>query len=77
MINIRGNIDLVDEINGGYLFNPSSVEDVRAVIEKSLQMTAEQRQEQGLYNLKKIQAFDLNNVRNATTKIYGGGTSIY
>lgn len=74
--NIRGNVDLVDEGRGGYLFTPSSVDDIRAVVEKSVQITTEERQEQGLYNLKKIRSFDLQIVEDAVSKIYRGDMSI-
>ena len=68
--NIRGNVDLVDEGSGGYLFSPSSVENIREIVEKSVKLTKEERQEQGDYNMKKIRSFDLQTVENAMSQIY-------
>lgn len=68
---IRGNVDLVDE-SGGYLFNPSSVEEIRSAVQKAVNMTTEERQEQGNHNLKTIRLFDLQTVENVASEIYRG-----
>ena len=66
---IRGNVDLVNE-SGGFLFNPSSVENIRDAIQKIVNMNAEKKQELGKYNLKTIRAFDLQNVEKKISEIY-------
>ena len=68
---IRGNVDLVDE-SGGFLFNPSSVEEIRSTVQKAVNMTTEERQEQGKHNQKTIRSFDLQTVENLTSEIYRG-----
>lgn len=67
--NIRGNIDLVDD-SGGYLFNPSSVEEIKKAILKMINLTDEKRQKQGLHNLKKIRDFDISTVGTLISEIY-------
>ena len=70
--NIRGNVDLVDEGKGGYLFNPSSVSEIKNVIQKIVDIATEERQYLGLYNLKKIKLFDMQTVENLIFEVYGG-----
>jgi len=53
---IRGNKDLIDVGEGGYLFDVTSVEDLAGKIKKLLN---ENRYYYGTYNLKKIQKFDV------------------
>lgn len=64
--NIRGNVDLIDEGKGGYLFDVTSVEDV----DKKLQMIEKHKREFGEYNKHKIGQFDIDTVRNKITKLY-------
>lgn len=70
---IRGNVDLVDEGKGGYLFTPSSVDEIKTAIHEMVNMTIEDRQELGLYNSNKIRSFDLQTVGNITAEIFRGG----
>ena len=70
---IRGNVDLVDEGKGGFLFRPIEVDEIRTALERSVKMTTADRQEQGRYNLEKIRSFDLQTVENLSSEIYGGG----
>lgn len=70
--NIRGNVDLID-IKGGYLFNPSSGDEIRISVEKMVGLGQEERKEKGVHNLDKIRSFDLQTVENLTSEIYGGG----
>ena len=65
--NIRGNTDLIDE-QGGYTFDPTSIEDIRNAVEK----TIKNNKRMGEYNLQKIRLFDLATVNNLTSKIYAG-----
>lgn len=68
---IRGNVDLIDE-QGGMLFEPSSVEDIKAVIAKELGLGKDERQVQGHHNTDIIRSFDMSKVDNIAEKIYGG-----
>lgn len=63
---IRGNIDLIDE-NGGALFNPHSVEECRAAINKVIESD---RLSMGIYNQEKVKEFDINKVINRIDEIY-------
>ncbi len=65
--NIRGNVDLIDE-NGGLLFNPASVNDIKRAIKTMLNMP--NRRSLELYNSKKIQEFDARVVNESMRKIY-------
>lgn len=69
---IRGNVDLVEQEIGGFLFKPDEVENIRSAIEKVVALSSDERTEQGSYNLKKIRAFDLQTVDNLTSEIYRG-----
>ena len=70
--NIRGNVDLVDEEKGGYLFSPLSVDEIKSAVRKVVGMPLEDRQKRGLYNLDKIRSFDLQTVENIFSEIYSG-----
>ena len=71
--NIRGNVDLVEQGKGGFLFKPGEVESIRSAIEKVAALSSDERTEKGYYNLKKIRAFDLQTVDNLSSEIYRGG----
>lgn len=64
--NIRGNIDLIDE-EGGYLFDPQSVDEIRNSVNK---LMVEDRTVLGKYNLKKIHSFSYQNVNSQMMEIY-------
>lgn len=64
---IRGNVDLIDEGKGGYLFSPISVEEVKEVLEK---LCSSEKSKFGEYNRNKIKKFDVKQVMEETFKIY-------
>lgn len=66
---IRGNVDLIDE-NGGILFDPSSVQDCVAAIERMILMSKEERSRMGAYNQSKIKKFGKENVSKLMHDIY-------
>ena len=67
--NIRGNIDLIDEKLGGYLFDRKDIGNLSKLIKKiSIDKTI--RKKMGLYNQGKILAFDEKNVRKIMNKEY-------
>lgn len=70
---IRGNVDLIDENRGGYLFRPESVGGIREAVEKAVSMSPDKRSAMGRYNLQKIRKFDLQTVENMVSEIYRGG----
>lgn len=63
---IRGNVDLID-VNGGYLFNPQSINEIRYAIQKLL--IADNRL-LGTHNQKIIQTFDVQTVNSKMWEIY-------
>lgn len=63
---IRGNTDLLDE-DGGALFDPHSVEDCKAAIEKVM---GADREKMGAHNVKKIRNFDISNILSKMSNIY-------
>lgn len=62
---IRGNTDLIDE-NGGYLFDPHSVEEIRQAVKAVLQKS----DGMGSYNLQKVKKFDIHVVNRMIRDIY-------
>lgn len=66
---IRGNVDLIDE-NGGELFVPHSITDIKKKIVKILSISKEKYDEMGRYNLNKIQYFTKSNVMQKLRKVY-------
>lgn len=67
--NIRGNVDLIDT-NGGFLFNSSSVSDIREKISMFLKLNDSQMAIMRSHNLKKVKFFDKNVVDNSMKMIY-------
>lgn len=67
--NIRGNTDLVKEGQGGYLFNPSSVNEVTDRLEKMLEHK-EILESMGAYNKQSIRKFDASFIIEKMKKIY-------
>lgn len=55
---IRGNVDLVDEKVGGYLFNPGNIAEIKDVLRKIIGLTLEERKKVGQHNIEKIKGFD-------------------
>ena len=64
---IRGNMDLIDE-DGGYMFDPTNVEEVREAIEKIMKDSLGM----GIHNREKINKFDVSNVIGDLFEIYRG-----
>ncbi len=67
---IRGNVDLINE-NGGALFEPDNIEDIKEKLEKLIGKSTEKRKRMGRYNLEKIQKFDKVTVEKAMERVYG------
>jgi len=55
---IRGNVDLVDETIGGYLFNPANIAEIKDVMRKMIGLSLEERKKVGQHNIEKIKGFD-------------------
>lgn len=68
--NIRGNIDLIDEGYGGYLFNPNKIEDMANCINSILLLSEDERKQLGDYNKKKVTEFDVSVVSSLMKKYY-------
>lgn len=66
---IRGNVDLIDE-NGGHLFDPRSIDDIRDSITAELKSSSECRHEQGSYNMDVIKSFDVKTVNRKMHDLY-------
>lgn len=64
---IRGNTDLVDEENGGVLFNPQDIDDVE---KKLYQLLTSDYASKGKYNLDHIREFSLDMATESVRKIY-------
>ena len=63
---IRGNTDLIDQ-NGGVLFNPYSLEDLKNAIDSFFSFDLNKL---GLYNTEKIKGFSLETVNKQLLEIY-------
>lgn len=61
--NIRGNVDLIVEKSGGYLFPSGNVHNLSKQIIKISNQSEKARNIMGLYNQKNIASFDISNVR--------------
>lgn len=66
---IRGNEDLVVDGQGGYLCNPSSVEEFSKYIEQLVKQPQLQKK-MGEYNQKRVEQFDIANVETIMRDIY-------
>lgn len=66
---IRGNVDILEEGKGGYLYHPDDVQGFAAGIEQ-LAQNPELRREMGAINQTKIQPFDEANVKQELAAIY-------
>lgn len=67
--NIRGNIDLVDNNQGGYLVAPNDVDGFVSSIRKLMNDTQKQEQMRK-YNLEKIQKYSIEAVTKQMAEIY-------
>lgn len=66
---VRGNRDLIEDGQGGFLCNPNSNEEYTFAINKLL-ISNKKRGEMGRYNIKKAKNFDTKVVINYMEKIY-------
>ena len=64
---IRGNIDLIINNRGGYLFDPTSPNEIRRGI---LKIQKNNRLDMGCYNMTKIQGFSVRTVNKKMRSIY-------
>lgn len=67
--NIRGNVDLIDDGKGGYIFNPK---DVTSLVNGILMLADEEtlRKKMGEYNYKKIKPYVRDKVKEEIKAIY-------
>lgn len=65
---IRGNIDLIINNEGGFLFSPAELDTACQALKKMLECP--NRNSMGLYNLKKAEELDVNAVLEVMKKIY-------
>jgi len=66
---IRGNVDLIDEGDGGYLFDPKSEDEIRDAVSKMLD-GATGTKAFGRYNFEKIKQFSKEVVAQKMSEIY-------
>ena len=67
--NIRGNWDLIEHGQGGYLCNTQNVEDVLNAMSVLFKASKEGK-ETGKINMQKVKAFDRDSVIRKMTHIY-------
>lgn len=67
---IRGNVDLIDNNKGGFLFQPNQVSELTKRIEKTDKKLNFYKQSMGKYNQNKILQFDIKNVQKIMLKEY-------
>ena len=67
--NIRGNVDLIKDGEGGYLCRPDDIEGFALAISK-LSQNAELREDMRKYNLEAVKNFDVENIKNMMRDIY-------
>lgn len=67
---IRGNTDLIDEKEGGYLFNYTDIADLVKSIEMILQLPEKELNQMGKYNLQHVQEFSISKVEERMKRIY-------
>ena len=67
---IRGNTDLIEEDEGGYLCSPDNVDEFKEKIEMLIS-DKEKRIKMGEINKEKVKKFDIENVKNEMKEIYG------
>lgn len=65
---IRGNRDLIEDNEGGYLFKPYNQETAYQALKKMVESPI--RESMGLYNLKKSEQLDINAILKVMKKIY-------
>lgn len=68
--NIRGNTDLIDEGNGGFLLKPNDINGFATAIDKIAKNTKISNLEIGNTNKKKIKEFDKKNIMEKSKRVY-------
>ena len=66
---IRGNRDLIDDGQGGFLFEPENASDFMDKL-KILIRDSELRNRMGMYNLEKIKGYDITKIREQMKYVY-------
>lgn len=66
---IRGNIDLIDDKEGGYLIKPNDVDKFSECI-NILKESKDSRYNMSFYNLNKVAYYDKDNIKQIMNKIY-------
>ena len=66
---IRGNVDLIEDGIGGFLFNPNSLESVNLALNRFLECVC--LEEIVEYNKKKLNEFSMDSVNEQMLEIYG------
>jgi len=67
--NIRGNVDLIENGKGGFLFNPEDSQKISEKL-KILADDKELRETMGEYNEKAVLQYDIENVKEEIREIY-------
>ncbi len=67
---IRGNVDLIEEVAGGYLFDSRDLASITKAISAMTSASSDDRLSMGLYNQTKIQQFDRSLVDEKMREIY-------
>lgn len=69
---IRGNVDLIEDRVGGYLFDTHDIASIQDAIKKTLSMTEDGRKAMGQTNQEKIKNFDKSIVEKIMREQYQG-----
>lgn len=67
--NIRGNIDLIDDGEGGFLISPNNVDGFADAISRLIDNPT-LRKQMGKYNREKVKAFDIDIVKQEMCKLF-------
>lgn len=67
--NVRGNMDLIIQNKGGFLYSPNDVNGFARSIEKLIQ-NPQLRSSMGEYNRESVKAYDINVVKDKFEKVY-------
>ncbi len=66
---IRGNVDLIDDGRGGYLFSPNDIDGFAKAINK-LEQNEDLRHKMGQVNLENVKPYSIENVKKQMKEIY-------
>lgn len=67
---VRGNVDLLDEKYGEYLFNPKCVGEIKCIVKRILQNSLNEKRHIGRQNRKEIMKFDMQIVGEKLGEVY-------